>query len=50
VFGIRRGNKEIIPKGNTLIYSSDYILVLVNENIAACVKEELIEMGGKPGL
>lgn len=50
IVGIRRGNKEIIPKGNTLVYSGDYILVLVNENKAAYVKEELLDMGGKPNI
>jgi H+/Cl- antiporter ClcA len=46
--GIRRGMKEIIPKGNTMIYSGDYLQVLVDENNAAATKEELLELGGTP--
>ncbi|SNS77617.1 H+/Cl- antiporter ClcA [Anaerovirgula multivorans] len=46
--GIKRGVKELIPKGNTIIYSGDYLHVLVNENEAASTKEQLLEMSGKP--
>lgn len=50
IIGIRRGNKEIIPKGNTTVCSGDNLLVLVNEDEAASVKEQLLEMGGKPDM
>ena len=43
--GIRRGNKEIIPKGNTEVYSGDQLLVLVNEDKAPSITEELLELG-----
>lgn len=43
--GIRRGSKEIIPKGNTEIYSGDQLIVLVNENNASFIKEKLLELG-----
>lgn len=39
------GNKEIIPKGNTEVYSGDQLLVLVNEDKAAWITEELQELG-----
>lgn len=48
--GIKRGAKDIIPKGNTMIYSGDYLNVLVDENKAASTKEELLEMSGTPRL
>jgi len=41
---IRRGEKEIIPNGNTKIYAGDYLYSLVNKNEAALIKEELLEM------
>ena len=44
---IRRGEKEIIPRGDTRIYSGDYLNVLVNEDKAAIVNEELSAMGQK---
>ncbi len=42
--GIRRGEKELIPKGNTTIHSGDCLIVLVNEDNAALTNEELLEM------
>jgi H+/Cl- antiporter ClcA len=45
--GIRRGNKEIIPKGNTEVYSGDQLLVLVNEDKAPLIGEKLLELGKK---
>ena len=50
IIGIRRGNEEIIPKGNTIVCSGDNLLVLVNEYEAASIKEQLLEMGGKPNM
>ncbi|GIM27591.1 chloride ion channel protein [Clostridium polyendosporum] len=44
--GIRRGEDEIIPKGNTFIYSGDYLIVLVDENKAATINKELLKLGG----
>lgn len=46
--GIRRGEKEIIPKGTTSIRSGDCLIVLVDENNAAKTNEELIEMSRNP--
>jgi H+/Cl- antiporter ClcA len=46
--GIRRGEDEIIPKGNTFIYSGDYLIVLVDEHKAANIKKELLKLGGTP--
>lgn len=46
--GIRRGEKEVIPKGNTTIYSGDCLIVLVNENKAAKTNEELLEISSNP--
>lgn len=42
--GVKRGGEEIIPKGNTLIYPGDYLIVLTDENRAAKVTESLLEM------
>lgn len=42
--GVRRGEKEIIPKGNTSIRSGDCLIVLVDEYNAADTNEELLEM------
>jgi H+/Cl- antiporter ClcA len=36
---IKRGEEEIIPKGNTSICAGDYLIVLANENDAAYVRE-----------
>lgn len=47
---IKRGEKEIIPKGDTVIYSGDYLHVLVNESRAAEINEDLMDMGGQPSL
>lgn len=40
--GVRRGNQELIPRGNTMLYSGDTLIVLVNETIAAAVRDDLI--------
>ncbi|SMB79131.1 H+/Cl-antiporter ClcA [Desulfonispora thiosulfatigenes DSM 11270] len=42
---IKRGEKEIIPRGDTVIYSGDCLNVLVNEDKAALTNQELLEMG-----
>jgi H+/Cl- antiporter ClcA len=41
---IKRGEKEIIPKGNTLIYPGDYLIVLADEYKASKVSELLLSM------
>ncbi len=48
--GIRRGEKEVIPKGNTTIHSGDCLIVLVNESKAAETNEQLSEMSKIPSL
>lgn len=47
IVGIRRGEKEIIPKGNTKIYSGDYLIALADEERAAEIKEKLLNMAGR---
>lgn len=47
---IKRGEKEIIPRGDTKVYSGDYLHVLVNESRAASVNEDLMDVCGKPDL
>lgn len=47
---IKRGEKEILPKGDTVIYSGDYLHVLVNEGRAAKVNDELLDMGAQPDI
>ncbi|MCL4385024.1 MAG: ClC family H(+)/Cl(-) exchange transporter [Cyanobacteria bacterium] len=44
IIGIRRGENEIIPKGNTTINAGDYIMLLVNEENAEKVKTSLMRM------
>ena len=39
--GIKRGENEIIPKGDTSIYAGDYLVVLTNEEDVADVRESL---------
>ncbi|NLM44930.1 MAG: hypothetical protein GX201_13120 [Clostridiales bacterium] len=48
VVSIKRGNKEIIPRGNVLIKSGDILILLVNEKEEALMKERLLNMTGKP--
>lgn len=45
--GIKRGENEIIPKGNTRIYVGDYLIVLTNENLEAETKKQLLLMSGE---
>lgn len=42
--GIKRGNTEIIPKGNTILQASDYLIVLTNEDLAADITTSIKEM------
>jgi H+/Cl- antiporter ClcA len=46
--GVKRGEKEIIPKGDTCIYSGDYLIVLADEELAGYVNEQLLELCTKP--
>lgn len=48
--GVKRGKREIIPKGNTLIYPGDYLIVLTDENKASEVRETLLQMSGYCGI
>lgn len=50
IVGIRRGEKEVIPKGNTDIHSGDCLIVLVNENEAAATNEQLSQMCKVPNI
>lgn len=38
---IKRGENEIIPKGDTQIYAGDYLITLANEDNAAEIREKL---------
>jgi Trk K+ transport system NAD-binding subunit len=40
---IKRGEQEIIPKGNTKIYAGDYLITLANEDKASEIREKLTE-------
>lgn len=44
VIGIKKGESEIIPKGETIINAGDYIILLVNEENAEKSKTLLLEM------
>lgn len=45
VVAIKKGEQEIIPRGDTIISSGDFLHVLVNENSAAEINEYLTDMG-----
>ncbi|HZW82021.1 MAG TPA: H(+)/Cl(-) exchange transporter ClcA [Candidatus Deferrimicrobium sp.] len=47
LISIKRGATDIIPKGNTSLRSGDYLFVLVNENQANKIKEELLKMAAE---
>ena len=40
---IKRGEHEIIPKGDTQIYAGDYLITLANEDKASEIREKLTE-------
>lgn len=44
---IKRGEEEIIPKGDTVIYPGDYLIVLANEDEAAEIREGLSSVSEK---
>jgi len=50
IVSIKRGNKEVIPRGNTTLLSGDILILLVNENQEALIKDKLIVMCGKPAI
>lgn len=41
---IKRGESEVIPKGNTKIMAGDYLYILVNESQSAYIKEEIAKL------
>ncbi|MGE5629527.1 MAG: H(+)/Cl(-) exchange transporter ClcA [Caulobacteraceae bacterium] len=41
---VKRGDKEIIPRGGTHIYAGDYLIALANEDEAADIRAKLSEM------
>jgi H+/Cl- antiporter ClcA len=43
---VKRGEHEIIPTGDTVIYPGDYLIVLTNENSAADINDALLKMVG----
>jgi H+/Cl- antiporter ClcA len=47
IVGIKRGNDEIIPNGDTTIYAGDYLIVLANEDCAGDIRECLSDYGEK---
>lgn len=44
IVSIKRGEREIIPKGETRIFAGDFIYVLTDENQVVRVKSRLLEM------
>lgn len=43
---VKRGEQEILPKGDTNIYPGDYLIVLTNEDRVSKINDALIEMAG----
>lgn len=39
---VKRGNEEIIPRGNTLLHSGDILIVLVSESVAGTIRDDLL--------
>lgn len=44
VVSIHRGEKEILPKGDTKIYAGDLLVIMTNENHVSCMIEDIREM------
>ncbi|GAA0178758.1 ClC family H(+)/Cl(-) exchange transporter [Clostridium sediminicola] len=45
IAALKRGEKEIIPRGDTVIYAGDYLIVLANEDTASSIQECLTSFG-----
>jgi len=43
---VKRGEDEIIPKGDTVIFTGDYLIVLTNEDRVSKINDDLIIMTG----
>ena len=43
---VKRGEHEIIPKGDTVIFPGDYLIVLTNEDRVSKINDALIIMTG----
>ncbi|TGE32876.1 H(+)/Cl(-) exchange transporter ClcA [Desulfosporosinus sp. Sb-LF] len=41
---VKRGEREIIPKGDTVIYPGDYLIVLTNEDRVSKINDIMIQM------
>lgn len=41
---VKRGENEIIPTGDTIIYPGDYLIVLTNEDRVAKINDELLKL------
>lgn len=44
LISVRRGNRDIIPNGNTILHAGDYLVVLADEKNAPDIKQELLSM------
>jgi len=43
---VKRGEQEILPRGDTVIYPGDYLIVLTNEDRVSKINDILIELAG----
>ena len=43
---VRRGENEIIPKGDTTILAGDYLAILTNEDIASKINDSMLTLAG----
>lgn len=48
IVSVRRGEREIIPKGDTVIYPGDYLIVLTNENRISKIHDAMIQIKDPP--
>ena len=43
---VKRGENEILPKGDTTIFPGDYLIILTNENMVSRINDALIVLTG----
>ncbi|MEY8000130.1 ClC family H(+)/Cl(-) exchange transporter [Clostridium sp. Mt-5] len=44
IVALKRGEKEIIPKGDTVIWAGDYLIILIDKSYEAEVRKSLYEL------
>ncbi len=47
IVGLKRGESELIPKGDTRVHSGDYLIVLTGEDNVSQARNSLMELAGE---